>query len=66
MSRDPRRALPDDWPAMYIELRCQACGEDIACELIRPAVFEKWDRLSSFWRELLERHIAEHRGKGNA
>lgn len=55
------RSLPDDWPTIYVDLRCETCGEDLASELFRPAVLEKWETLSWFWREVLERHVAKHR-----
>jgi len=43
---------------MYIEITCGACQEMIAGELYRPAVAERWDRLSAFWLQMLKNHLA--------
>ena len=52
------RAIPDDWPRVYVEAKCQSCGEDLFAELYRPAVNERWRRITDFWLNVLENHRA--------
>lgn len=54
MSENP--IIPDEWPRMYIEARCDACGALVFGELIRPAVMDRWDRIAATWRGMLEAH----------
>lgn len=67
------RALPHDWPTIYVEARCDTCGEDLFSELFRPAVVERYAiqrnggiGVAAFWLKVMNDHVAKHRESGDS